>query len=297
MRALFCARPRRWPSSSPAPLPRCAGPDRHRQQQRSPGSGSTILRGPPVGGNPGVTLGQQRLNVFQYAANMWEARSNPQRGHHGPRAVHAPGRGRARIGGADLRVTELPGRGDHRRLVPRRARQPPRRHGQRPVQPEINANFSHELRVLPRLRQQRAGRQSDLLAVVLHELGHGLGFSNLVNEADGTRCRNGAGHLLAVHPRRHHGQDLERDDRPRAPASAINIGRVSWNGVNVNATCRTCSSRRAALGVNVPGGLGPFLFGPRVSAARSPRRPDGDVILADDGVAPTPTPARRSSTW
>src|SRR5262245_22814230 len=28
----------------------------------------------PVGGNPGVTLGQQRLNAFTFAANLWAAR-------------------------------------------------------------------------------------------------------------------------------------------------------------------------------------------------------------------------------
>src|SRR5512138_1911179 len=27
----------------------------------------------PVGGNPGTTVGQQRLYVFQYAANIWGA--------------------------------------------------------------------------------------------------------------------------------------------------------------------------------------------------------------------------------
>src|SRR5512134_3636267 len=27
----------------------------------------------PVGGNPGLTVGQQRLNVFQHAANIWGA--------------------------------------------------------------------------------------------------------------------------------------------------------------------------------------------------------------------------------
>ena len=27
----------------------------------------------PVGGNPGMTLGQQRLNVFQYVASLWGA--------------------------------------------------------------------------------------------------------------------------------------------------------------------------------------------------------------------------------
>src|SRR5689334_4791793 len=27
----------------------------------------------PVGGNPGTTLGQQRLNAFQYVASLWGA--------------------------------------------------------------------------------------------------------------------------------------------------------------------------------------------------------------------------------
>src|SRR4029434_7420588 len=27
----------------------------------------------PIGGNPGTTLGQQRLNAFQFAANIWGA--------------------------------------------------------------------------------------------------------------------------------------------------------------------------------------------------------------------------------
>ena len=31
----------------------------------------------PVGGNPGVTLGQQRLNVFEFAADIWEAVLQP----------------------------------------------------------------------------------------------------------------------------------------------------------------------------------------------------------------------------
>src|SRR5215468_11145095 len=30
----------------------------------------------PVGGNPGTTLGQQRLNAFQTAANIWGATLN-----------------------------------------------------------------------------------------------------------------------------------------------------------------------------------------------------------------------------
>ena len=32
----------------------------------------------PVGGNNGATLGQQRLNVFEFAANIWEAVLQPK---------------------------------------------------------------------------------------------------------------------------------------------------------------------------------------------------------------------------
>ena len=32
----------------------------------------------PVGGNPGTTLGQQRLNVFEHAANIWEGVLQPK---------------------------------------------------------------------------------------------------------------------------------------------------------------------------------------------------------------------------
>src|ERR1043166_9848188 len=32
----------------------------------------------PVGGNPGTTLGQQRLNVFNHAAQIWESVLQPK---------------------------------------------------------------------------------------------------------------------------------------------------------------------------------------------------------------------------
>src|SRR5690349_4964962 len=33
----------------------------------------------PVGGNPGTTLGQQRINVFLRAASIWEAKLHPRK--------------------------------------------------------------------------------------------------------------------------------------------------------------------------------------------------------------------------
>src|SRR5258705_12316060 len=40
--------------------------------QDSPGEGfNDATAAAPVGGNPGTTVGAQRLNVFQHAANVW----------------------------------------------------------------------------------------------------------------------------------------------------------------------------------------------------------------------------------
>jgi hypothetical protein len=49
----------------------------------------------PIGGNPGATIGAQRLYVFQYAANLWgsirrapsKSASQPIRSHHEPRTA------------------------------------------------------------------------------------------------------------------------------------------------------------------------------------------------------------------
>ena len=65
----------------------------------------------PVGGNPGVTLGQQRLNAFAYAASLWGAELTSSRAHCRSRYLRATGLhcnwGRVGLGWSALRGSQL----------------------------------------------------------------------------------------------------------------------------------------------------------------------------------------------
>lgn len=154
----------------------------------------------PVGGNPGTTLGQQRLNAFQYAANIWgalinspvvikvEAKFDPlfctansaQLGSAGPITVHGS------FAGAPLANTWY-------------------------VQPLANSLFGGDLTAVNNdiqatfssnigtpgclensgwyfgLDGNAPANRIDFVTVLLHELGHGLGFLTLVSLSTGAK--------------------------------------------------------------------------------------------------------------
>ena len=132
------------------------------------------------------------------------------------------------------------------------------------------------------------GTLVDLLPVVLHELGHGLGFANFVDETTGT--------LLQGRPDIYSQYTLDVDTNKiwnamkvaERLASAINIRSVSWNGLNVRKDVPKVLDRgEPELRVNSPAGLGPFMFGPASFGPQlAPPGLSGDVVLGDDGVAP-----------
>src|SRR4051812_28624371 len=142
----------------------------------------------PIGGNTGTTLGQQRLIAFQYAASLWSATLDstvPNRiraqftalganvlGSAGPIVRfrdfdNAPQTGTwyhvalaNKVAGFDLLTvadTEVLG------IDPA-------------FSDDINANFSSDFNFYLGLDNNH-GAQNDLVAVLLHEFGHGLGFS------------------------------------------------------------------------------------------------------------------------
>jgi hypothetical protein len=156
----------------------------------------------PVGGNPGTTLGEQRLNAFAYAASIWGAslqstvdiyvgaRMDPLTcsatsavlGSAGPTFVNrdftaAPGQG-----------TVVAGHWYHIALANKIA-------GEDfvPAFVHINARFNSELGKPNCLAGSpfylgidgNAGTQIDLSTVLLHEFGHGLGFSTTTNGTTG----------------------------------------------------------------------------------------------------------------
>ncbi|WP_306393928.1 PA domain-containing protein [Telluria beijingensis] len=211
----------------------------------------------PVGGNPGTTLGEQRLIAFQHAADLWEATLDsdvPIRigasfvplscnitsavlGAAGATEAWAnfpgaprtntwyPGALAARLAGVDLTA---------------------------PEDPHISASFNSLLGLTPTCvpgltfylgLDNNAGAQIDLVAVLLHEIAHGLGFQSFTSGDTGQTLlgRPAIWDYYLLDNRS--GRTWAQMTTAQRAASARAWRGLSWNGANVTAA--------------VPGALGP----------------------------------------
>ncbi|MEM7052582.1 MAG: PA domain-containing protein [Acidobacteriota bacterium] len=252
----------------------------------------------PIGGNPGVTLGEQRQIAYQFAANIWGATlesdveifvlasftpltcapTSAVLGSAGTTFVFSDFAADARantwyhssladkINGADLN----PGFGD------------------------IISRFNSLIDDDPTCLGGRgwyygldndAGNGVDFLNVILHEMSHGLGFSNFTNEATGAFFQ-GRDDIYSVFTR-DNTADLtwvEMATDAERVASAINDGNVVWTGEEVNSRADRFLGNRPTVDA---GALGTFgaqaaAFGPALTLGGT----TGSVVLADDGVDP-----------
>jgi hypothetical protein len=238
-----------------------------------------------VGGNTGTTLGQQRLNVFEHAADIWEGVLLPQTDIFVTAAFNPLGPGILGSAGTtfvfrDFTGAELTGTWYHSALADKMAGAE-----LNPGFADINTQFSSNF-VFYLGFDNNEGALVDLLPVVLHELGHGLGFANFVNE--------GAGTLFLGFKDVYSEYTLDVDtgkiwnamtDAERQ-ASAINVRKVSWNGLHVNeAVPGVLSPGEPVLLVNAPTGLGPFFIGTAAfGAPLTPAGVSGDVALGLDAA-------------
>lgn len=144
----------------------------------------------PVGGNPGTTLGQQRLNAFAHAADIWGntldsnvdiyiiAAFNPL----APNVLGSAGATHVfrDFGGVPpFPGSAFAGTWYSAALADKRAGV-----DLDPTLFDINAQFSSNFNFYLGLDNNH-GAQNDLVAVLLHEMGHGLGFQNFVTETTG----------------------------------------------------------------------------------------------------------------
>ena len=216
----------------------------------------------PVGGNTGTTLGQQRLLAFEHAARIWSARISSRvpieiRAQFTPLAAGVLGSAGPVTVSRDFPGAPLAGTWYHAALANALSGV-----DRVPGSPDINANFSTNFNFYLGLDGNH-GALPDLVAVLLHEFAHGLGFSQLASLTTGA--------LFGGLPDSYNSHlfDLSTNERwiemtnAERAASATRFGRVVWDGNEVTAGVPSVLSFGSpTVDVNAPSAIaGPYQFG------------------------------------
>lgn len=154
----------------------------------------------PSGGNPATTVGQARLIAFRHAAFIWGSRLNSkveikiaaQMSAQGGSATSAP-LGNA---GASNYLRDFLNAPVASTWYPQALANSLAGADLDPGQPDINADFNFDVDNAVVLGAKKwyygvdgnAGTDVDFVSVVLHELGHGLGFATIVDKATGAKA-------------------------------------------------------------------------------------------------------------
>ena len=194
----------------------------------------------PVGGNKGKTLGAQRLIAFQHAAEIWgdtldsnvtirvQAAFNPLApGVLGSAGAISASRDFAGVG--QFPGVEFADTWYGAALANKRAGV-----DLEPGTNDINAQFSSNFNFYLGLNNKH-GAAPDLVAVLLHEFGHGLNFQTFYNRSNGSPFQ---GHT-DIYARnlfdRSFGLTWPQMSNSQVAFSAINFGNLVWNGATVTA--------------------------------------------------------------
>lgn len=261
----------------------------------------------PIGGNPGLTIGQQRLNLFTHAAGIWggilpstvpivvTSQFNPQTcnatsgvlGSAGPISILRD------FGGAEFAGTwyypALANRLNGTDLLP--------------AQNDINATFNSNLDLATCLGgvgwyygfDGLEGTAVELLPVLLHEMGHGLGFSTQTSGTTG----NFNGGFPTVFDRflfdPISGGHWNTMTAAQRVTSAIS-GQLAWDGPTADAEAASFLAGRQQMVVSAPAGIaGTYVsnvaaFGPQTFNVA------GNVVLIQDAGGTSTTDACEALT-
>jgi hypothetical protein len=233
----------------------------------------------PVGGNPGTTVGAQRLIAFQFAATVWGSILDSAvpiniQASFDPLTCTATSAVLGSAGAIQI-FSNFPGREYdntwyHVALANKLAGADLAPGPANSVNDDIIARFNANLGNVGCLTGSGFyygldaihGAKIDLVTVLLHEFGHGLGFANFVTEATGSQPL-GLTDIFSIYTFDNttgkHWPEMTNTERA---ASSINSSRVVWDGINVTAAAPSVlSPGTPLLTVNAPAGLGPFSIG------------------------------------
>lgn len=252
----------------------------------------------PVGGNPGTTLGEQRLNAFRYAAEIWE-RSIETPVEIQIMATFAPIRDRGECTGTSgilgaagpfETIADFPGSPKSGVAYPIALANSLAGRDLHLGSPDIEAFFNADVDNDTCLGKRnwyygldgRSGEHVDLVIVLLHEFAHGLGMSGMMNVSTGLFFGGKPGifetHALDLVT----GLRFDQMTAQERKTAAISGNRTVWDGAATRqsaAQLLNISSTLRVTGVagSVSFAINPAAFGPRADA----------VPIAGRIVAPT----------
>ncbi|HTP39918.1 MAG TPA: Ig-like domain-containing protein [Steroidobacteraceae bacterium] len=250
----------------------------------------------PVGGNPATTVGQARLNVFDKAAAIWTLRIATNvpitvSASFDPLACDATSATLGRAGsGYFYTVSGHPGN----ILFPKALANKLTGSDVHAGLPDITAKFSSSLdgssgclggeTFYYGFDHNPGASQIDLLAVVLHELGHGLGFISLV-DSDGNGYVSGSSTYFSVFDQYIYDESTASYwptmTTAQRKTSTTNNGAVVWNDANGAQYVNDNVSSFLSLGVTAGGHV--RLYAPTTWS-------DGSSISHWDTTTTTPRP-------
>jgi hypothetical protein len=232
----------------------------------------------PVGGNTGTTLGQQRLNAFEYAASLWEAKIDSAvpirvRANFGPLSCNATS---ATLGSAgargiwantdNIRETNT---WYHVALANKQAGYDIAPIGNGGEEVDIGASFNSNIGT-PGCLQTSGGwyygldantppNKINLVTVLLHEFAHGLGFSTFVSRTTGANVGEPSYPWPDIYQKRIFDQTLnlywDNMSAAQRMISRVNTNNLSWDGANVKAAAPSVLKNAAVLRIDSPSSI------------------------------------------
>ncbi len=253
----------------------------------------------PVGGNPGTTVGEQRLNAFQKAAELWGALIDSDVDIR-VKATFEPLDCTASTGTLGAAGPSLSVEGFTNAPLPRTwyvvalANKIAGRDLAPTSQGHIVARFNSNVGTTGCLEgsqwyyglDNQHGDQIDLVSVLLHEFAHGLGFLTLVDPGTGEEFGSDPDvfetHILDTSTGTHWNAMSAADRK----ASAIRTGAVVWDSPTVTASVPGTLRGRPTLTVTEPAAIaGDLLLGTAdFGAALTVAGISGDVVAATDAA-------------
>lgn len=260
----------------------------------------------PVGGNPGTTLGQQRLNAFNYAASIWgaildsqvpiviKATFSPINVASQPCTANTAILGQASPIGFmhDFTNAPLPNIAYPIALANKLAGR-----DLNPGVADINATFNSLVDNATCLGDTnwyygydgKHGKDIDLITVLLHEFGHGLGFVGNTSTNSGDFL-GGIPSVFEIHTFDNAaGLRWDQMSSQQRLVSMIDTTHLAWDGPLTKAHAAKLLNPTTVLSVNGGNGktydIGTASFGASVANITL----TGDVVAALDGTDATST--------